>query len=46
MKHLPKDVQKLTDKELAEQLFPKEALDKIRAELETEKPKCKPRTAP
>jgi hypothetical protein len=43
MKHLPKDVHKLADKELAEQLFPKDALDKIKAELET-KPKCKPRT--
>jgi hypothetical protein len=43
MKHLPKDVQKLSDKELAEQLFPKEALEKLKAELE-EKPKCKPRT--
>jgi hypothetical protein len=46
MKHLPKDVQKLGDKQLADHLFPKEALDKIKAELETEKPKCKPRTAP
>jgi hypothetical protein len=34
MKHLPKDVQKLGDRELAEHLFPKEALDKIKAELE------------
>jgi hypothetical protein len=43
MKHLPKDIHKLKDKELAEHLFPKEALEKINAELET-KPKCKPRT--
>jgi len=43
MKHLPKGVHKLSDKELAEQLFPREALDKIKAELET-KPTCKPRT--
>ncbi|MGA2476264.1 MAG: hypothetical protein ABSF73_06555 [Terriglobia bacterium] len=43
MKHLPKDVHKLKDKELAEHLFPKEALEKIKAELET-KPTCKPRT--
>jgi hypothetical protein len=34
MKHLPKDVQKLSDKQLAEHLFPKEALDKIKADLE------------
>jgi hypothetical protein len=46
MKHLPKDVQKLSDEQLADQLFPKEALDKIKADLETAKPKCKPRTAP
>ena len=34
MKHLPKDVQKLKDKELAEHLFPKQALEKIKANLE------------
>jgi hypothetical protein len=39
MKHLPKDVHKLKDKELAEYLFPKEALKQIKQELE--KPKAK-----
>jgi hypothetical protein len=34
MKYLPKDAQKLSDKELFEHLFPKKALDKIKAELE------------
>jgi hypothetical protein len=42
MKHLPKDVHKLKDKKLAEQLFPKEALNKIKTDLEKEqKPKSK-----
>jgi hypothetical protein len=36
MKHLPQDVQKLSDKELAEHLFPKKALDKIKSDLEKE----------
>jgi len=40
MKYLPKDVHKLKSKELAELLFPKEALDKITKELE-EAPKKK-----
>jgi hypothetical protein len=34
MDYLPKDAEKLTDKKLAEHLFPKEALDKIKADLE------------
>jgi hypothetical protein len=38
MKYLPKDVQKLKDRELAEHLFPKKALTKIKQELE-KKPK-------
>ncbi len=38
MKHLPKDAHKLSDKELAEQLFPKKALDRIKADLD-KKPK-------
>jgi hypothetical protein len=42
MKYLPKDVHKLKDRELAEHLFPKEALDKIKAEL-AKKPSRKPR---
>ncbi|MBI4479468.1 MAG: hypothetical protein HY651_05555 [Acidobacteria bacterium] len=42
MKYLPKDAHKLKDKELAEHLFPKKALDKIKAELEAI-PKPKPR---
>jgi hypothetical protein len=43
MKHLPKDAQKLGDRELAEHLFPKEALEKIKAELEKKPtPKKKP----
>ena len=42
MKHLPKDVHKLKDKELAEKLFPKEALEKIKAEIE-KPPKTKPK---
>jgi hypothetical protein len=42
MKYLPKDVHKLKDKELAEQLFPKKALEKIKEELE-QPPKPKPR---
>jgi len=33
MAYLPKDADKLKDDELAEHLFPKEALDKIKAEL-------------
>jgi hypothetical protein len=41
-KYLPKDVHKLKDRELAEHLFPKKALDQIKRELE-EKPKPKPR---
>jgi hypothetical protein len=40
MKYLPKDVHKLKSKELAELLFPKEALDKIKAELEVPKKKA------
>jgi hypothetical protein len=32
-KYLPKDIHKLKDRELAEQLFPKRALDSIKAEL-------------
>jgi hypothetical protein len=42
MKHLPKDVHKLSDRQLAEHLFPKKALEKIERELK-EKPKPKPR---
>jgi hypothetical protein len=42
MKYLPKDAQKLSDKELAGHLFPKKALDKIKADLEKE-PKRAPR---
>jgi hypothetical protein len=38
MKYLPKDVQKLGDKQLAERLFPKKGLAKIKQELE-KKPK-------
>lgn len=34
MKHLPKDIHKLKDKELAEKLFPKQALEKIKAEID------------
>jgi len=41
MKYLPKDVHKLKSRELAELLFPKEALTKIKQELEA--PKKKPR---
>jgi len=42
MKHLPKDVHKLKDKQLAEQLFPKKVLEKLKAELDKdEKPKPK-----
>jgi len=42
MKYLPKDAHKLKDRELAEHLFPKRALDRIKAEAES-KPKPKPR---
>jgi len=43
MDYLPKDADKLTDRELAETLFPKEALDKIKAELDKKpEPKKKP----
>jgi len=42
MKYLPKDAQKLSDKELGAHLFPKKALDRIKQELE-KKPKPKPR---
>jgi hypothetical protein len=35
MRRLPKDVQKLKDRELAEHLFPKEALERIKRELES-----------
>jgi len=42
MKYLPKDAHKLKDKELAKHLFPQEALDRIKSELEA-KPKRKPR---
>jgi hypothetical protein len=41
MKHLPKDVYKLKDKELAEHLFPKEVLEKVKAELKKDS-KIKP----
>jgi hypothetical protein len=41
MKHLPKDVQKLKDKELLEHLFPKEVLAKVKQEAESRT--CKPR---
>jgi hypothetical protein len=41
MKHLPKDVHKLSDKHLAEHLFPKKALEKIQRELK-ERPKSQP----
>jgi hypothetical protein len=44
MKYLPKDAQKLRDKELAEHLFPKKALEKIKEEL-TKKPKTKRKTS-
>jgi hypothetical protein len=43
MKHLPKDVHKLKDKELAEQLFPKEVLKKLKSELDKDE-KRKPKT--
>ena len=39
MKHLPKDVHKLKDKELAEKLFPREALEKIKADLDKDSKK-------
>ena len=39
MKYLPKDIHKLKSKGLAELLFPKEALAKIREELEAPKKK-------
>jgi hypothetical protein len=39
-KYLPEDVQKLSSKELAEHLFPKRALEKIKKDLEV-KPKPK-----
>jgi hypothetical protein len=42
MKYLPKDAHKLKDKELVEHLFPKTALDKIKADLEKQT-KRKPR---
>jgi len=42
MKHLPKDVHKLKDKQLAEHLFPKKALAQIERELEKpKKPKSR-----
>lgn len=41
MKHLPKDVHKLKDKELAEYLFPKEALKQIKQDLEKPQSKSK-----
>jgi len=41
MKYLPKDVHKLSDRQLAEHLFPKKALDKIIENLE-KKPKPQP----
>jgi hypothetical protein len=41
MKHLPKDVHKLKDKELAEHLFPKEVLEGVKQELK-KPPKIKP----
>jgi hypothetical protein len=33
MKYLPKDAHKLSDKKLAEHLFPKKALDKIKEDI-------------
>jgi hypothetical protein len=39
MKHLPKDVQRLKDKELLPHLFPKEVLKKLKEEID--KPKLK-----
>lgn len=44
MKHLPKDVHKLKDKELAEKLFPKKALESIKSELEKDSKK-KPKSS-
>ena len=41
-KYLPKDVHKLNSRELAEQLFPKRALELIKKEL-ADKPKLKAR---
>jgi hypothetical protein len=41
MTYLPKDAHKLSDRQLAEHLFPKKALDKIKEDLE-KKPKPKP----
>lgn len=41
MKHLPKDIHKLKDKELAEHLFPKEVLEKAKSEI-AKGPKIKP----
>jgi hypothetical protein len=43
MKHLPKDVYKLKDRELAEHLFPKEALRRIKAEMDKPPKPQKPR---
>jgi hypothetical protein len=39
-KYLPKDAHKLSSKELAERLFPKNALEKIKKDLEV-KPKAR-----
>jgi hypothetical protein len=39
MKHLPKDVHKLNDKELLEHLFPKPVLAKVKEEAEKSNPK-------
>ena len=39
MKYLPKDAHKLKSEELAKLLFPKEALTKIKQELESPKKK-------
>jgi hypothetical protein len=41
MKHLPKDVHKMKDKELAEHLFPREVLESVKQELK-KPPKLKP----
>jgi hypothetical protein len=41
MKYLPKDVHKLKGKELAEVLFPKAMLDKVKRDLDS-KPAAKP----
>jgi hypothetical protein len=41
MKHLPKDVHKLKDKELLEHLFPKQVLSKLKDEISSPKPASK-----